>query len=333
MIQTELFVSVVVPLHNDMDILEDFLAELMTVLSGHYANYEVVLVDDGSSDRTYDIAERQLRRYPALRVLRLSRRFGQEVAISAGLDSVIGDFTVVMLPDTDPPIHIPPMVARSQIGCGVVFGVRASRKHDPWWNRRGSAAFYWVCNSLLAMNLPTESTHFRVMTRQAVNAIIRIKDPARYLQTLSAYVGYGSQSFPYELVQRRPKQRYKTPFEAVRLALDIIVSNTTRPLRLVSYGGLVLSGIYLFYIGYTFLVYALKSRVAEGWLTLSGQAAVAYFFLFLMLTILTEYVGRLLGQTHDRPLYFVAEERNSPAMILDENRRNVVEQSWIGGER
>src|SRR5207342_2242460 len=99
--------------------------------------------------------------------------------------------------------------------------------------------------------------------------------------------------------------------EAIRLAINIVVSNTTRPLHLASYGGLALSGLYLFYIGYTFLVYAFKTRVAEGWVTLSAQTAVAFFFLFLMLTVLSEYLSSLIEQTRERPLYYIVEERNS----------------------
>jgi glycosyltransferase involved in cell wall biosynthesis len=325
----DLFVSVVVPLHNDADILEPFLSETVSVLGRHYENFEVVMVDDGSTDATGGVISDLLKTHAGLRVMKLSRHFGQEIAISAGLDSVIGDFVVVMLPDVDPPNLIPEMVERSRGGAGVVFGIRTHRANDPQWLRAGAAGFYWICNRLLGMNVPRDSTHFRVMSRQALNAILRIKDPSRYLQTLSAYVGYGSQSFPYQPLQRRRVSRLKTLSEAIRLAINIVVSNTTRPLQLVSYAGLALSSAYLLYIGYTVLVYAFKSRVAEGWTTLSAQAAVGFFFLFLMLAVLSEYIGSLLAQTRERPLYFVVEERNSVVMTADKDRRNVVDQSLL----
>lgn len=328
MIHNDLLVSVVAPLRNDVDILEPFVVETASVLASHYANYEFLLIEDASVDGTFDAASRLLECFPGLRLIRLSRHFGQEIAISAGLDSVIGDFVVVMLPETDPPQLIPAMVNRCREGAGIVFGIRSQRTHEPRWLRWGAGAFYWACARLLGMTLPSHSTHFRVLSRQALNAIVKIKSPSRYLQTLSAYVGYGSQAFPYDLVQRRARPRRKTLVEAVRLAINIVVSNTTRPLHLASYGGLALSGLYLLYIGYTLLVYAFEPKVAEGWVTLSAQTAVAFFCLFLILAVMSEYLGSLLEQTRERPPYFVVEERNSMVMIADEERRNVVERSF-----
>ena len=330
--QTDVFVSVVAPLHNDADLVEPFVNELLETLTSCYENYEVVLVDDGSSDATVEIVTALLARCAGLRLVRLSRHFGEEIAISAGLDSVIGDFIAVMLPDSDPPALIPVMIERSRGGAGVVFGIRNRRDADPAWLRLGASAFYWTCNRLLGMNVPSHSTHFRVMSRQALNAILKIKDPSRYLRTLSAYVGYGSQAFPYQPIQRRRVSRPKALVQAVRLAIDIIVSNSTRPLQLVSYAGLILSSIYLLYIGYTILIYAFKARVAEGWTTLSAQVAVGFFFLFLMLAVLSEYIASLLAQTRERPLYFVVEERNSMLTPADDDRRNVVDRASLNDQ-
>lgn len=327
MASADLFVSVVAPLNDDADIVEGFVDATLTMLAAHYANYELVLVDDGSRDDTMQRVVELLKRHPCLRYMRLSRRFGQEIAISAGLDSVIGDFVVVMLPDSDPPAVVPAMVERSRAGAGVVFGIRRSRTGDPFWLRAGAALFYGLCNRLLRMNLPRDSTHFRVFSRQALNAVVQIKDRMRYLRTLSAFVGYGNQGFEYEPVARRIPPRRKGLFESFGLAVNIIVANSIRPLRLVTWLALAVSGVYLVYIAYVVAIYLLKDEVAEGWATLSLQSAVAFFCIFVILTALSEYLGRLLSEVKEGPLYYVLEEQTSSVLIADEDRRNVVVQS------
>jgi dolichol-phosphate mannosyltransferase len=324
MASTDLFVSVVAPLHNDADILASFVDETMRMLAAHYANYELVLVDDGSRDDTVVRAGELLRQYPCVRLIRLSRRFGQEIAISAGLDSVIGDFVVVMLPDSDPPDLVPAMIERSRAGTGIVFGIRRTRAGEPAWLRAGASLFYSLSNRWLGLNLPRNSTHFRVLSRQALNAVIQTRDRTRYLRTLSAFVGYGNQGFEYEPRQRRTPPRTKSVFESLDLAVSIVVANSTRPLRLVTWLALLISGFHLLYMIYIVAIYLFKPRFAEGWVTLSMQSAVAFFFLFLILTVVSEYLGRLLGEVKEGPLYYVLEERNSSILIADEERRNVV---------
>ena len=135
---TDCFVSVIAPLRNDGDIIDAFTDEVAAVLETNYRHFEIVLVDDASSDDTVHRAQSLLERHRNLRVIRLSRNFGQEIAISAGLDSVIGDFVVVMLPDSDPPDLIPNIVEQARQGAGVVFGVRRNRAGEPWTLRAGA---------------------------------------------------------------------------------------------------------------------------------------------------------------------------------------------------
>lgn len=328
---SDCFVSVVVPLRDDEDIVAGFVAETASVLDAHFAHYEFILVDDGSRDRTVEEVSALLEDRPGIRLISLSRRFGQEIAIAAGLDSVIGDFVVVMLPDADPPGLIPEMVERARQGVGVVFGVRESREGQSIFLRAGTAAFYWFANRVLRLELPKDATHFRVMSRQAVNAITQIRDRSRYLRTLMTYVGYSNQSVAYQPLQRRTPPRTKGMLEALRLAIDIIVTNSPQPLRLVSVLGLGVSFLNVLYAGYIVAVYLLKEDVAEGWVTQSMQLAVMFFFLFLLLTVLCEYIGRLLDDVKNRPLYYVVEERSSTVLIPDQNRKNVVMESVENG--
>lgn len=324
---TDCFVSVVAPLYNDADIVEAYVEGVIAELKGGYANYELVLVDDSSSDDTVERVSALLKKHECIRLIRLSRTFGQETAISAGLDSVIGDFIVVMLPESDPPKLIPQIVEQCRKGVGVVFGIRNYRRHEPFWLRLGARLFYWYMNRVLKVDLPKNSTDFRVFSRQALNALIRIKDRFRYLRTFSAYVGYGSESFAYERIRRREKPRTKRFREAVGTAVNMIIANSTQPLRMVSLLGLILAFLCVLHMGYVFLVRLLAENVAPGWATRSLYNSAMFLFLFLILSVLCEYVGRLLGEVKDRPLYYVLEERNSSVLIADKDRKNVVAES------
>lgn len=321
------FVSVVVPVGNDAAIIRDFIREVMEVLRTAYTNYELVLVDDGSEDDTVAQISAVLGDYECMRLIRLSRRFGEEVAIFAGLDSVIGDFVVVMLPNSDPPRLIPEMVQTARKSGGIVFGIAEDRRPKPMLIRLGAAVFYWYCRRVAKLNLPRNTTQFRVLSRQAVNALTQVKNRHRYLRVLSAHVGYGSRSFSYEPMNRSREPQKRSLVQAVNSAIDIMITSSGHPLRLVSWLGILAGFLNVLYAVYVVVVYIVKDRVAEGWTTLSLQNAAMFFFVFLILTVSSEYLGHILGETIDRPLYYVLEERNSAVLLADEERRNVVTES------
>lgn len=324
---SDVFVSVVAPLQDDAGIVADYVGEVMAVLEASYANFELVLVDDGSRDATPSVVDGLLGTWRCVRYLRLSRRFGLEVAIAAGLDTVIGDYTVVMLPATDPPGLVPELIRRARQGRGVVYAFRADRRGDPIWRRAGAAAFWWVARRAFGLDAPRGVTYFLALSRQAVNALTRIRDKQRSLRLLTAVAGFEAEGIPYQPHARAGKRHASGFWESVGLALSMVVSQSTRPLRFVSGLGLAASAANLAYMVYVVAVYLLKSHVQEGWTTSSLQASAMFFLLFLILSVLSEYVGRVLEETRDRPLYHAAEERNSNVMVADAERRNVVKES------
>ncbi|WP_224360486.1 glycosyltransferase family 2 protein [Hyalangium versicolor] len=319
------FVSVVVPLSNCGSIINGFLDEVTGILQANYTNYELVLVDDGSSDDTAERVKEALGRHACVRYLRLSRKFGTEIAIASGLESVIGDYTVVMLPECDPPSLIPELVAQARAGQGVVFGVRRNREGDPLWLRLGAFIFYGLARFVFRWRLPRNGTEFRVLSRQVVNAISRIKDRYRYLSLLSFYVGYASQSFVYTPVSRSSRRR-RGFFDAVSLAIGMIVAYSTHPLRWVTWVGVGASLLNLLYMSYVVGIYLFMPQVQEGWTTMSLQSSGMFFLLFTLLAVLAEYIGRLVEESSERPLYYVMEERNSNVLVA-ERRTNVVPES------
>jgi polyisoprenyl-phosphate glycosyltransferase len=321
---SDVFVSVVAPVRNDAGILPDFVHEVMAVLRGSYANYELVLVDDASRDDTVVVVDRLLEQYECVRLVRLSRAFGEEIAIAAGLDTVIGDFVVVMMPNQDPPAMIPEMVQRSRQGAGIVFGIRRHRIGESALERLLAHVFYAYNRRLLHLNLPENSSQFRVLSRQAVNAVVQIRDQHRYLRLLSANVGYATAGIVYEPMMRNPLRARRPLLERISVAMDMIVANSTHPLRVVTGLGMAGALLNVLYTLYILGVYMFKDEVSEGWTTLSLQSAGMFFLVFLVLTVLSEYVGHILAEVGHRPLYYVEGEHNSPVLLADQDRRNVV---------
>lgn len=328
MARSDCFVSVVAPLDNDEDIVREFVEDVIAVLRREYTSYELVLVDDGSTDATVEHVSQTLPVHECIRLIRLSRRFGREEAIAAGLDSAIGDFVVVMTPESDPPELIPEIVERCRkAGCGVVSGVRTTRRGEPLYLRIGARLFSWYTHRIMKLDVPRDSTDFHAFNRQSVNAITRIKDRLRYLRTFSAWVGYGRATMPYEPIRRRPRPRSKSLGQAVNLAINLIVANSTHPLRVAAVlSGLSAAGSAVF-AAVSLIRLIVGNEPRPAWAPLAVAAALAGTFLFATLAILCEYTGRLLSETQDRPLYFVLEERNSSVLIAHEARKNVVTDS------
>ena len=329
MTASDVFVSVVAPLHNDSDILSAFVADTLETLRSHYMHYELLLVDDGSSDDTVKAVDDLLLRNDSVRLIRLSRSFGSEVAISAGLDAAIGDFVVVMMPDSDPPAVIPRMVEQSRTGVGVVFGIRKSRAGEPLILRAGAGLFYGAVNRMFGLNIPRNSTHFRVLSRQAVNAVVQLRDHDRYLSTLSAYVGYASQSVEYEMAHRRAVTRRKGLLEAAKLAMGIVVANSLRPLYLAVGFGLLVVGVSALFLAYVVGVSVTQSAFGAAGTIQSLLLGGMLGAIGILMTVIAAYLARLLRENQKRPLYFVLDERQSAVASSADDRVNVVTNSIV----
>jgi glycosyltransferase involved in cell wall biosynthesis len=320
----ERFVSVVAPIRDDSDILETFIQEIIPILQDNFQNYELVLVDDGSQDDSVATIRELLGRYPGIRLVQLSRSFGEEVAITAGLESVIGDFVVVMLPFMDPPGLIRPIVEQSLAGSDVVFGVLSGPRPEGRLYRAGSWVFHAYCERFLGINLPRNSTQFRCLSRRALNAITRSKDIHRYLRLFSYYLGYPHQEFPYVPALRGHRRQPHSFVAGVNMAIDFIVENSRHPLRFVTWTGILAALINFIYITIVIIIYAYKRFDTKGWASLSLQSAGQFLFLALMLTIMSEYVGRILERLRDRPFYYVMDELASTVSPVEQDRYNIV---------
>jgi glycosyltransferase involved in cell wall biosynthesis len=310
----ESLISIVAPLEADTPAaVVAFVEETVAVLRDLVTHYEIILVDDGAPAETVASIRALLERYDFVRFLRLSRHFGEETAISAGLDVAIGDYVIVMLPNMDPPALIPEFFERAQADADIVYGVRLHRKTEPFWYRVGARLFYWYINSVVKAGIPNDSTQFRCMSRQVVNAITQIRDPDQYLRLLTSYIGFRKDALPYSPINRSGEPTVRPKREAVNLARALVMDHTTHPLRTVIWSGVVIA---------IFNAIVVASQNSGG----SGGGmhdAVAFVVLAVMLAMVGEYVGGLSRRMRDRPSYYVREEHTS-SVLLREDRRNVV---------
>jgi polyisoprenyl-phosphate glycosyltransferase len=302
--KTESLISVVAPLEADTpQAVEAFVEETVAVLRELVSHYEIILVDDGARDDTVARVHTMLERYDFVRFLRLSRHFGEETAIAAGLDVAIGDYVIVMLPNMDPPALIPEFFERARQD-DIVYGVRLHRKTEPFWYRAGARAFYWYINSVVKAGIPQDSTQYRCMSRQVVNAITQIRGPDQYLRLLTSYIGFRKQALPYSPINRTGAPSVRPKREAVHLARALVMDHTTHPLRAA-----VWTGVALALLNFLFL-----------------HGDFSFLVLAAMIAVVGEYVGGLSRRLRDRPAYYVREEQTSSVLLRDD-RKNVVDSS------
>jgi len=318
-------VSVIAPIRNDEDIVGDFLDETLRVLRANYTHFEVILVDDGSAEASQPALLKQLHRHEGVRLIQLSRRFGEEVAISAGLESAIGDYVVVLLARTDPPAVIPEFVNKCLEGNDIAYGVRSDPVDPGFVYRTLSSAFYAYCTRFLDLDIPANATQFKCFSRRAVNALLRIDDPSRYLRVFSSVVGFKRSAVPYLTVQRGEPREGRSLINSIGIAIGIVFENSAHPLRVVTWLGIFAAFANLLYIFYILMVYLLKEDVMPGWTTISFQNAAQFCFITAILAALAEYIGRIMSRLQDRPRYFVMDEHEGTTNLPGQRGWNVVE--------
>jgi glycosyltransferase involved in cell wall biosynthesis len=320
----DVLVSVVTVLHNDHDIVGSLVEELTSSIGGRYQFYEIVLVDNASSDFTVQHVEELQSSVPNIRLIRLSRRYSVEVAIAAGLDSCIGDFVAIIEADRTPVAQVMEFLQTAIGTCHMVVGRDETQACSGlrWQLRKFS---FSIVSRILQLNLDPSLSYFRVLSRQVVNSITRIRSKKRYLAYMSVMIGFSQAVIPYKPHARRTGTKASHAVPSLWQPWDILFSNSAFPLRLAAILGLSASGLNIIYFGYIFAVTLIKRRLAEGWLTLSLTSTTMFFVMFLILAILSEYIARILEETKEQPLYFVEYESHSRVSAPSDSKLNVVQ--------
>jgi len=306
--QADTMVSVIALVHNDEPVLRSFVRDLHGVLLARYEFFEILLVDLQSNDGTVAAIRELMEQLSNLRLIRLSSWADTEVGVTAALEHCIGDRVVLMDVYDDRPDDIPRLMAEADAGYDVVVAKPIAGIHE----RLGRRQFYRLASWALGKELNPEESDFRLMTRKVVAAITKIKHRRRHLRYFTALLGFSKTLVPCETRKATGKQRPRNGFfRSVLRSLDLLISNSATPLRAAAVLGVVASMASLTYLLYALVVSLIKEQLAEGWLTTSVMMSSMFFCLFIMLSVLAEYVARILEESQSRPLYFIEYEAES----------------------
>jgi dolichol-phosphate mannosyltransferase len=299
--------SVVVPIHNEEDTLPELHRRLTAALAP-LGECEVVLVDDGSTDRSWEL----MRGLANVRLVRLSRNFGHQAAITAGLDAARGDAVVVMDGDLqDPPELIGDLVARWREGYDVVYAVRSERAGETRFKLLTAGAFYKLMTRVSGEAIPENAGDFRLMSRAVVDALASMPERARFLRGMTAWVGFRQIGVPYRRDVRYAGDSKYPARKMLRFALDAITSFSTVPIKAVAWLGFVLVGFCIVVLAWALYTRFFTSQATPGWTSLLVVVLLLGGVQLLSLGIIGQYVARIFDEAKQRPLYFVAESVDS----------------------
>ncbi|MGH8744436.1 MAG: glycosyltransferase family 2 protein, partial [Burkholderiales bacterium] len=285
-----------------------FHARLCTVLAQVAVPAEIIYVNDGSRDGTLDILRSLKKKDERVAILDLSRNFGKEIALTAGLDHATGDIVVIIDADLqDPPELIPEFIKHWREGCDVVYARRVVREGESALKKATAYIFYRLMQRMSKVEIPEDTGDYRLLSRRAVNSLKRLREQHRFMKGLFAWIGYPQKGVPY---QREPRAAGKSKWSYWRLwnfALEGITSFSTAPLKFATYLGLITA-----FLAFAYGAWTIYKTLAFGE-PVRGYPSLMVVILFLggvqlfTIGIIGEYLGRMFNETKRRPLYLVKD--------------------------
>jgi glycosyltransferase involved in cell wall biosynthesis len=315
------FVSVVAVLNNMESVLGTFLKSLHQHLDEHFTDYEILLVDQCSTDCTNKAIEKYLVRIPSIRYLELASHVDADVAIAAGMENAIGDFVVLISPIDDPVDCVVDIIRLCQSGHDIVIGISNKPKSLTYSLIRPLTQ--WMLREI-GYNIPRNATGLRCLSRRTINAVSQTGRFHHQLYVRIAKTGYPTTTYQYKSLNKTDER--KTFYQGLRQGMHLLVFNSTKPLRWMSALGMLGSFLAFIFASYSLLIKLFKGNVIEGWTSMVLFTSVLFMLLFLILAFFGEYLGRLLDDRSEQSDYAVAFEKNSSVMI-NAQRSNVLDRS------
>jgi dolichol-phosphate mannosyltransferase len=301
--------SIIAPIFNESGNIPELYRRIRGVLDSTGESWEIILIDDGSTDDSADLIRRYAAQDARVKPVIFARNFGHQIAVTAGLDYSQGDAVVIIDSDLqDPPEVILDLISKWKEGYQVVYAVRAEREGESWFKLFTASLFYRLITSITEVKIPLDAGDFRLLDRKVVNVLNQMRERHRFLRGLSTWVGFRQTGVPYRRVARQVGET-KYPFRKMfRLAINAVTSFSYFPLQLATYIGFVAAGLSILSIPVVIAI-----RLWGTATPLLGQATTLIAVLFLggtqliSLGILGEYIGRLYDEAKGRPLYIVLE--------------------------
>ena len=301
--------SIVVPCFNEEACLPELHRRLGAAARSAFGeDFEVVLINDGSKDRTWPVMRELAAGDPHVVGLNLSRNHGHQLALTAGLDLCRGETILIIDADLqDPPELLPAMFdAMREQEADVVYGVRRSRAGETAFKRATAHGFYRLLSRATEIDIPVDAGDFRLMSRRALNALLAMPEQSRFIRGMVAWIGFRQVPFLYDRDQRFAGETKYPLRKMVRFALDALTGFSSAPLKLASHAGLFLSFGSVLILGY--IAYAwITGQSIQGWTSLMFVVVVLGAVQMFVLALMGEYIGRLYNEAKRRPLYIVQE--------------------------
>jgi polyisoprenyl-phosphate glycosyltransferase len=313
--------SVVVPCANEEEVLGETHHRLTGALAAVGMDFEILYVDDGSSDATLERLREIGRADPRVRVISLSRNFGHQVAITAGMEHAAGDAIVVIDADLqDPPEVIGEFIEKWQDGHDVVYGVRTEREGESVFKLWTAKLFYRLIGRFSDTKIAPDAGDFRLIDRRVAKALLAMPERDRFIRGMVGWLGFSQVAVPYRRAARVAGKTKYPLLKMVHFAADGIVSFSTTPLKMATYLGFGVSGLSILGILYALYVHFFVKGAVQGWASL----LIAVFFIggvqLICLGIIGEYVGRIYGESKRRPLYLIREKIGFPEGNAEQSR-------------
>jgi dolichol-phosphate mannosyltransferase len=301
--------SIVVPCFNEQECLPTLHRRLtVAALDAVGDDYELILVNDGSRDRTWSMMRDLAQDDPRLVAVDLSRNHGHQLALTAGLDLARGQSILIIDADLqDPPELLAPMLAAMREGrADVVYGVRSSRAGETRFKRATAHAFYRMLANATDVDIPLDAGDFRLMSRRALDALLAMPEQSRFIRGMVAWIGFKQIPFPYRRDERFAGTTKYPLSKMIRFALDALTGFSSAPLKLASHAGLALAFGSILIILYILAAWA-SGQTIQGWTSLMLVVVVLGAVQMFVLALMGEYIGRLYSQSKQRPLYIVQD--------------------------
>ena len=323
------FVSVVLSVRNVEGLIGPFIDRLAGVLQAAFDYYEIVIVDDASDDATRAEIEGRQATHKNIQLYGLPRSRGGAIALTAGLDHAIGDFTIVLDVRQDPPDLIPELVAAAAEGADIVYALPRERASGHGLYNTAVRFFLWFLARMNDVDIPLAMSSYRLFSRSVLNYMLESTDRHRTLAIAPALSGYDYATVDYDREPRASSAAGGGPAlrrEALYKALNLMFSTSVKPLRIVTVMSLGISVLAFFYAFYVILTVVFMSDVAAGWASISLQVSGLFFLVCIILAVMSEYLLQVLETTGRRPLYHIAKQSHSARMDYEQDLNVVREE-------
>lgn len=315
-------ITAVVPVFNEEESIAPFLSAIFEVVEANNLRLSVLFVDDGSSDDTVAAVRAAIAANDRVQLLGLSRNFGKEAALTAGLDHAGGDVVIPMDVDLqDPPELIPQFVAKWRLGYDVVHGRRSSRETDGWFKRFTALAFYRLFNGISSRPIPNNVGDFRLLDRRVVDSLAAYREKNRFMKGLFSIVGFRTTEVEYVRPLRHAGTSKWNYWRLWNFALDGIISFSTLPLRIWTYVGVGIATISFFYAAFIIANAVFGGSSVPGYPSLMAAILFMGGIQLISLGVIGEYVGRMFLETKNRPIYVVSAHFNMNSRPSDDDQQ------------